>query len=123
MSNNHEIHKAEKREAAAEAAASNAQAVVADLEAKRASARRGSKRSAKIERRGSVSLRASERTTSEPLEACLRPTPSVSARPLTQVAGLRKGIRKRIPHRETSRLSRRCTTANFLRAVLLGREP
>jgi hypothetical protein len=38
---------------------------------------------------------------------------------LTPVVGLRKGIRERIYNRETSRLSRRCTTANFLRAVLL----
>jgi hypothetical protein len=42
-------------------------------------------------------------------EAYLRSKPSVSARPLTQVAGLRKGIRERIHNRETSRLS----TANF----------
>jgi hypothetical protein len=89
MSNNHEIHKAEKREAAA----SNAQAVVADLEAKRASARLGSKRSAKIERRGNVLPRASARTAPESPEACLRSKPSVSAHPLTQVAGLHKGSR------------------------------
>ena len=54
-------------------------------------ARLGSKRSAKIERRGNVSLRASARTAPESPEACLRSKPSVSARPLTQVAGLRKG--------------------------------
>jgi hypothetical protein len=54
-------------------------------------ARLGSRRSAKIERRGNVSLRASARTASEYPEAWLRPKPSVSARPLTQVAGLRKG--------------------------------
>jgi len=33
--------------------------------------------------------------------------------------GAAEGIRERIYNRETSRLSRRCTTANFLRAVLL----
>jgi hypothetical protein len=36
--------------------------------------------------------------------------------------GAAEGIRERIHNRETSRLSRRCTAANFLRAVLLGRE-
>ena len=50
-----------------------------------------SKRSAKIERRGNVSLRASARTAPEYPEACLRSKPSVSARALTQVVGLRKG--------------------------------
>jgi hypothetical protein len=43
----------------------------------------------------------------------------ISMGALTPVVGLRKGIRERIYNRETSRLSRRCTTANFLRAVLL----
>ena len=36
-------------------------------------------------------LRASARTASESPEACLRSKPSVSARPLTQLVGLRKG--------------------------------
>jgi hypothetical protein len=54
-------------------------------------ARPKSKRSAKIERRGNVSLRASARTAPESPEACLRWNPSVSsARLLTQVVGLRK---------------------------------
>ena len=83
-------------------------------------ARLGSRRSAKIERRGSVLPRVSARTASESPDAWLRSKPSVSAHPLTQVAGLRNGSGN--ASTQTSRLSRRCTTANFLRAVLLGRE-
>ena len=69
MSNNSDLAKAEKSVSAAEAAVGNAQAVVADLEVKRASARLWSKRSAKIERRGSVSPRVSAGTPSESPEA------------------------------------------------------
>jgi hypothetical protein len=83
-------------------------------------ARPESKKSAKIERRENVSLRASAETASESPQAYLPSKPSVSAHPLTQVAGLRKGTHRH--NRETSRLSRRSATANFLRAVLLGRE-
>ena len=57
------------------------------------------------------------RTAPESPEAWLRSKPSVSARPLTQLAGLRKGIRGRI-----DAIGRHRVTANFLRAVLLGRE-
>ena len=45
-----------------------------------------------MQRRGSVSPRASAGAASESPEAWLRSKPSVSARPLTQAAGLRKGI-------------------------------
>ena len=61
-------------------------------------ARLGSKRSAKIERRGSVSLRASARTAPESPEACLRAKPSVLARP-PNASG---GAAERIHNRETS---------------------
>ena len=51
--------------------------------------------------------------------ACLRSKPSVSAPRTDAGGGAAEGIRERIRNQETSRLSRRRATANFLRAVLL----
>ena len=72
-----------------------------------------------MQRRGSVSLQASARTAPSLRKQWLRSKPNVSARALTQVTGLRKGMGAHRHNRETSRLLRRSATANFLRAVSL----
>jgi hypothetical protein len=78
----------------------------------RASARLGS-RSAKIERRRSVSLPASERTTSEPLGGMPPADAQCVGSPPDAGGGAAEGIQARIHNRETSRLLRRSAAANF----------